>query len=261
MATAWRVWSVYALLIQASRDTGKEHTVLPVPISDCTLQCGSNSDDVSCDMCSGHGLCSIAADSGESTCVCDEGWRGERCDDCSEAAYGISCQLACPKSTIGAVCYGHGTCDSGVYGSGKCTCQTGFDAVESCSMCEDGFTGYPTCGTLCGRDSFAGKVCSGHGTCRSQPNGTCSCETGFSGTRCEINCPVDTAGQLCGGNGVCSSNNNCTCNSPFAANTTTGLCTACVKGYSVSYTHLRAHETPEHLVCRLLLEKKKTTHL
>src|SRR5678815_6100845 len=24
--------------------------------------------------------------------------------------------------------------------------------------------------------------------------------------------------------------------------------------YTVSYTHLRAHETPEHLVCRLLLE-------
>src|SRR5678816_3589722 len=28
-------------------------------------------------------------------------------------------------------------------------------------------------------------------------------------------------------------------------------------GNPVSYTHLRAHETPEHLVCRLLLEKKK----
>ena len=28
----------------------------------------------------------------------------------------------------------------------------------------------------------------------------------------------------------------------------------------VSYTHLRAHETPEHLVCRLLLEKKKQYH-
>src|SRR5678816_4774066 len=27
--------------------------------------------------------------------------------------------------------------------------------------------------------------------------------------------------------------------------------------HPVSYTHLRAHETPEHLVCRLLLEKKK----
>src|SRR5665254_19637 len=29
------------------------------------------------------------------------------------------------------------------------------------------------------------------------------------------------------------------------------------KHIAVSYTHLRAHETPEHLVCRLLLEKKK----
>ena len=29
------------------------------------------------------------------------------------------------------------------------------------------------------------------------------------------------------------------------------------KFIAVSYTHLRAHETPEHLVCRLLLEKKK----
>ena len=26
---------------------------------------------------------------------------------------------------------------------------------------------------------------------------------------------------------------------------------------AVSYTHLRAHETPEHLVCRLLLEKQE----
>eukprot|EP00658_Telonema_sp_P-2_P041302 TRINITY_DN29528_c0_g1_i1.p1 TRINITY_DN29528_c0_g1~~TRINITY_DN29528_c0_g1_i1.p1 ORF type:complete len:564 (-),score=203.78 TRINITY_DN29528_c0_g1_i1:2-1693(-) len=33
-------------------------------------------------------------------------------------------------------------------------------------------------------------------------------------------------------------------------------------GYeAVSYTHLRAHETPEHLVCRLLLEKKKNKHM
>eukprot|EP00831_Metopus_contortus_P066377 TRINITY_DN59226_c0_g1_i3.p3 TRINITY_DN59226_c0_g1~~TRINITY_DN59226_c0_g1_i3.p3 ORF type:complete len:103 (-),score=20.96 TRINITY_DN59226_c0_g1_i3:83-391(-) len=28
----------------------------------------------------------------------------------------------------------------------------------------------------------------------------------------------------------------------------------------VSYTHLRAHETSLHLVCRLLLEKKKIQH-
>ena len=29
---------------------------------------------------------------------------------------------------------------------------------------------------------------------------------------------------------------------------------------TVSYTHLRAHETVLDLVCRLLLEKKKNTH-
>ena len=29
----------------------------------------------------------------------------------------------------------------------------------------------------------------------------------------------------------------------------------------VSYTHLRAHETVLDLVCRLLLEKKKSTHM
>ena len=33
-------------------------------------------------------------------------------------------------------------------------------------------------------------------------------------------------------------------------------CKANIGMVSVSYTHLRAHETPEHLVCRLLLEKK-----
>ena len=37
--------------------------------------------------------------------------------------------------------------------------------------------------------------------------------------------------------------------------------TACddrIGGYPVSYTHLRAHETVLDIVCRLLLEKKKS---
>ena len=40
--------------------------------------------------------------------------------------------------------------------------------------------------------------------------------------------------------------NNCVCGLDVDGKYTT----------TVSYTHLRAHETPEHLVCRLLLEKK-----
>ena len=34
---------------------------------------------------------------------------------------------------------------------------------------------------------------------------------------------------------------------------------ACLGAQTVSYTHLRAHETPEHLVCRLPPAKKKHT--
>src|SRR5678816_2231931 len=51
-------------------------------------------------------------------------------------------------------------------------------------------------------------------------------------------------------------------NTPTIAKTNSALPTTnstIPKGPSiapVSYTHLRAHETPEHLVCRLLLEKK-----
>eukprot|EP00658_Telonema_sp_P-2_P059190 TRINITY_DN4792_c0_g1_i1.p3 TRINITY_DN4792_c0_g1~~TRINITY_DN4792_c0_g1_i1.p3 ORF type:complete len:110 (+),score=32.37 TRINITY_DN4792_c0_g1_i1:585-914(+) len=43
---------------------------------------------------------------------------------------------------------------------------------------------------------------------------------------------------------------------PIPSSTPT-LATATSNPIPVSYTHLRAHETPEHLVCRLLLEKKK----
>ena len=35
------------------------------------------------------------------------------------------------------------------------------------------------------------------------------------------------------------------------------ICNHCPYVKAVSYTHLRAHETREDLVCRLLLEKKK----
>eukprot|EP00658_Telonema_sp_P-2_P035912 TRINITY_DN26055_c0_g1_i1.p1 TRINITY_DN26055_c0_g1~~TRINITY_DN26055_c0_g1_i1.p1 ORF type:complete len:183 (+),score=22.28 TRINITY_DN26055_c0_g1_i1:307-855(+) len=50
-----------------------------------------------------------------------------------------------------------------------------------------------------------------------------------------------------------------TSSDPACACLTTQLKSSLVS-HPVSYTHLRAHETPEHLVCRLLLEKKKTNH-
>ena len=54
---------------------------------------------------------------------------------------------------------------------------------------------------------------------------------------------------------------NINCRSNSYSRRSCGCTTKSIAGsYSigaVSYTHLRAHETPEHLVCRLLLEKKK----
>ncbi len=38
-----------------------------------------------------------------------------------------------------------------------------------------------------------------------------------------------------------------------------GWMDVCMDEWEVSYTHLRAHETREDLVCRLLLEKKNRT--
>src|SRR5674536_256021 len=42
----------------------------------------------------------------------------------------------------------------------------------------------------------------------------------------------------------------------FAPALAQGMSLSTLFSTPVSYTHLRAHETPEHLVCRLLLEKK-----
>eukprot|EP00831_Metopus_contortus_P075486 TRINITY_DN69258_c0_g1_i1.p2 TRINITY_DN69258_c0_g1~~TRINITY_DN69258_c0_g1_i1.p2 ORF type:complete len:150 (+),score=42.68 TRINITY_DN69258_c0_g1_i1:123-572(+) len=46
-------------------------------------------------------------------------------------------------------------------------------------------------------------------------------------------------------------------NKVLAGPSTTSNYSKMNKSYPVSYTHLRAHETSLHLVCRLLLEKKK----
>src|SRR5678816_824112 len=92
------------------------------------------------------------------------------------------------------------------------------------------------------------------------------------------------AGKLCSGSPNLSSESGCTCHSMFGVGCDGSLFAnapawdggmvsgpVCQAKYSsaiaalphqllampfraVSYTHLRAHETPEHLVCRLLLE-------
>ena len=52
-------------------------------------------------------------------------------------------------------------------------------------------------------------------------------------------------------------NNNYSFNENNLINRVVQACTTLLIKLSVSYTHLRAHETDSYLVCRLLLEKKK----
>jgi hypothetical protein len=101
-------------------------------------------------------------------------------------------------------CSGHGSC------SGKptfrCTCQVGFTGSD-CSLydCPLGPAWFDEASDTDVAHS-AGAVCSNRGTCNHN-NGTCTCETGFSGAACtRLNCPTDVkTGIACSGRGTCLS--------------------------------------------------------
>ncbi|KAI4884210.1 hypothetical protein NFI96_012855 [Prochilodus magdalenae] len=84
-------------------------------------------------MCNWHGTCSDG-DSGNGTCVCEEGYTGFACQKCTNTqAYGEHCSSVC--SCV------HGECNSGPDGDGQCFCQPPYsgpkcDTVSpSCSAC------------------------------------------------------------------------------------------------------------------------------
>ena len=64
-------------------------------------------------------------------CVCSEGYTGESCSECNENRFGSLCEL-CPFQNQ-KVCSGHGICDVGITGSGKCLCEDGFSRESNCS--------------------------------------------------------------------------------------------------------------------------------
>ncbi|EFC48676.1 predicted protein [Naegleria gruberi] len=110
--------------------------------SDCSV-CDSShhgSDclsSVNCDRyetCNGQGNCSS-----NHTCLCDDGFEGEFCDECSNDRYGWDCKQFCSRISS---CYGHGECSR----DGQvCECDysqsTGFWKGNNCSSCADGFFG------------------------------------------------------------------------------------------------------------------------
>ncbi|KPP74514.1 stabilin-2-like [Scleropages formosus] len=116
--------------------------------------------------CSGHGKCMDGLE-GNGTCVCDENFRGSRCQYCSRPdKHGPNCDKTCP-------CI-HGQCDNRPESDGACK-------VDSCQM---GFTG-----RFCERNTKAcgpnAQFCHAYAECdfSEKAEGTirCVCKPGYQG--------------------------------------------------------------------------------
>jgi len=170
-----------------------------------------------------HGTCGNST--GQAVCACAGNWSGGLCDTCPPGYTGNDCHVdLCYQ--VG--CNSHGTCNPM---SGACACDTGYDTLQSCGACSDGYKGYPNCAVdLCHNVNCPddGNLC----------NGTESCDPG-TGTCIHSNpviCPDD--GNPCNGTEQCNTaNGTCEhvnpvicpddgdkCNGQEACNTTNGQC-------------------------------------
>jgi hypothetical protein len=210
--------------------------------------------------CNGRGLCintkACVAHSDNCTkehqCKCEQGYGGETCEkklcpgscgakyggksgqcdyatgvcNCGVNFYGMECQyLRCPsRGGPRSGCSGHGRCD----GKGKCQCDAGWipGLRKDCNWkaCPFSCSGNGAClnGTCTCNDGFSGKrcniaecpgetPCSSRGICNST-DGTCSCKQGFTGPACQLTaCPMN-----CNGKGDCDKNGKCVCHAGYS---------------------------------------------
>lgn len=70
------------------------------------------------------------------SCQCYDEFRGQGCEECGEGRFGAKC-TPCPNH-IHKICGGHGICDSGFKGTGKCFCEPGYTEDTYCVE-EDNF--------------------------------------------------------------------------------------------------------------------------
>ena len=173
----------------------------------CQYYCPTDSAGA---VCAGHGTCNDGINVAVPSCTCDQGlgtgfWAGAACGDCAATGFGSDCAL-CPGS---GNCHGHGTCSSGLAGSGACACDAGYWGPDCAQDCP---------GVGAGGNGLA---CFGHGTCGAA-DGACACYAnathgtwsavqqcadcvaGYWGPQCTGRCLVDGAGAVCSGHGACA---------------------------------------------------------
>ena len=169
----------------------------------CTRQCPGGA----CNPCNQHGTCADGR-VGDGQCRCHDSallghWQGLDCAQCQPGFWGLGCTSECPGGHA-LPCTGHGVCDDGPLGSGRCACDARWTEAN-CTQCAQGYFG-PGCGGACpGLGAVAG-VCSGHGRCSSglRGDGRCLCAAGHWGPDCGGQCPRGVVGEICDARGTCS---------------------------------------------------------
>ena len=188
--------------------------------------------------CNGNGTCDDS--SGLAICTCDTGYEGSTCDRC---AYGYEADpdnagKCIHNPCIPDPCYGNGTCSLDADRLPVCECDTGYTG-GNCNYCDtaNGYMEDPNNAGVCILHPCEGYDC-GQGTCSlSGGNPVCTCNTGYTGERCDscangyvesqVNsgtCIADPcAGQTCSGHGTCSVNAAdqavCACDTGYAGAT------------------------------------------
>jgi hypothetical protein len=209
-------------------------------------QCRKQCPGGACNACSGNGVCSDGLlGAGLCTCFANSSngfWRGDKCDSCDVAYWGLTCASACPRGgLLNTVCSSHGTCTDGIRGDGKCTCiahaTLGYWGGTACAQCLAGYYG-PNCTNVCPGSNGKGSTCSGHGTCSDGFSGTgvCTCSATWGLADCSSGCPQTSTNVYCSGNGVCldgaSRNGTCQCHqSDSYGYWSTETCGSCLYGY------------------------------